>query len=168
MYAWAQEVLSQVPDAEHREYVDDLSAFRERNVTDEGLAAVQAMAVVTERLAEDVGLRPNTTKSRTFSSDSDTRAALDGATGFPVGREFVDLGVDQAACARPSNARRRKRAAEHEVRCLRISLLPLPLARRANFTRAAATSAGCYAPEVNPIPKAPRQHATLRVSFCLA
>ena len=67
MHGWAQEITRAVADAEHREYVDDLTAFRVHSNPDGAAQQVRAMESVSQDLETDARLQLNRTKSRASS-----------------------------------------------------------------------------------------------------
>ena len=153
MYGWACQVRQVVPDAVDREYVDDLTTYREHNDPGSATQPVHDMIAVTQQLSVDAHLRLNTTKSCCFSTSSTTRAELGASATLPAAPAFVDLGVDQCTSRQPRNAKRKRRASTHDTRCSRIGLIPASLKSRGMLTSMSSTSTGCYAPEANPIPR---------------
>ena len=152
MHSWARRLQADIADAQHREYVDDLTAFREHTDPPTAVGPVLAMIAVCHDLAAQARLALNHIKSRCFSTNPRTREQLAEAGTLPCTSTWLDLGVDQAAGARPGSVKRTARTEDHATRCARIQLIPTALKWRDMLTQMAATAAGLYAVECNPVP----------------
>ena len=155
-YAWRCELHACVRGAQSRAYVDDLTAIRERRPGDAGGAAAarvaNAMQEVADAFARDFSLALNQLKSVRYSSDAETRQALQLTEGVTVSPHFVDLGADQSATAKASYAKRTERGENMLVRAARVGMLPVPYGVRATMTAASAVAAGTYGAAAGPIP----------------